>query len=458
MKKIVLTPNNTGYGNEYTDISTYSEKEFNETEERKVLNYKPDRSYFTLKSVKLSAYIERAITNIKGGDILTIEFDVMKIGESNSTINIKLLPIQSNGLVDGNKSIDNYTYPVDSNSYNHMKVSIPLNNDFGEYGCVLNIRNEQNNSILKIKDVSIVVKTNKTRVFNEKMIRIRNDVEFDNVLSLTSKINNIDYSACERARQNGNIYYDGAALNIHSQIEGYNGLTIPLPEADKSNPIIVTLTYKCTGNNFKLSILDNSETTTVYHLKESTNFQFKTVVLNPYISKRGKLKKMTLEIGNSTNSVGELLTIKEVMINLPFNDFINENNLNYLLDDCNQNNSLREYRPLFRGFLIKKVSNGFEFNPFYGKFNNKSILTVRGNLLIMEFKDRFFFENANKGLAFANVSGDSPLLDGKIIRCEPLKFNSTSCSFAFFTGDGVPISNLNSIPTNTHINVGLFNS
>jgi hypothetical protein len=134
----MITPLNCGFGTGLSTILRVQQSDYDADTIRSIYCKDIDSSWFKMKSLSGTAYLEPAFYGLKQGDIITVEFDALALSGTNVSVIVPLLKINSDYTT---TTISNNITSTLNSYYDHYKIPIALTTDFNTgIGALLNIR------------------------------------------------------------------------------------------------------------------------------------------------------------------------------------------------------------------------------------------------------------------------------------------------------------------------------
>lgn len=395
--KININPMNCSCSKTLTNIITFYESEYNSATDRKILIKEPLLSYFKLKNVTSSPYIEPYFPNIGKGDILEIKLSALSSSISNLAIHVGQL---KNNIYTVKTTRHNIN--VDNNGFIELNMTIPIEVSFDDEinGVFLNFRNETKNTELIIKDIEIKVLTSKELNFNYDYLYLNNKKDILQNIKNVACSDIYDFNKTRKLYEDGtiNISENGeidCSVSVSSSLK-----TIPFYVGNKNNSgaISVYCEYKCTSDDvFGLTPQFNGTGLwTATSLKSSSEWKKTMIYINPYTT--SNLDKLFIMLGIGGNTTTSFSVRNLIIGNL--NSDSNKNLLKY-----NSMNKILEEKScellLGKRFKIEKKNGTFEITEDWKK--DFATLSNTTTDLKVTFKD--VYTRGQYPLAFTQVVG-----------------------------------------------------
>lgn len=194
--KTTITPLNCAFDNGLNDILKMESTEYDTLSTRGIYCKSPDISWFKMKSVTATPFLEPVFYGIKKGDIIEVEFSALALKGSNVKINCDMLMVDSNYSASTVASIWTVADNIQT-YYKRYKFKYIVTSSYF-IGIIPNIKLMTNGSEVIIKDIEITLDTS--------------NPEFSIANNITAYRSQTDYLKCIDL-------YSGTNLN-----KGYNGL------------------------------------------------------------------------------------------------------------------------------------------------------------------------------------------------------------------------------------------
>jgi len=204
--KIEITPLNCAFSNGLNSIIKFEESEYLASTDRAVYCKDIDLSWFKMKSVTNTPYLEPVFYGLNEGDIITVEFDSLIISGLSSSIGVNFFKVNADYSTSGYSAPETVYNILPDGSiksfYKHFKISGFAEND--GIGTLLNIRPSNTNNEMIIKNIEVTIETS-NQLFSAT----------NNIVSFRTKT---DYMKCID-------FYSGTNLNpvYNSLLALYNG-------------------------------------------------------------------------------------------------------------------------------------------------------------------------------------------------------------------------------------------
>ena len=210
-----ITPMNCGYGTGLTSLMTFNESEYNDATARSIYCKDVDISWFKMKSVTATPYLEPVFYGLKKGDILTVEFEaVLLSGQSN--VNANLVRVDPDYKT---KDLGVKPIPDIEGYYKFFRMSQYI--DHEGIGTILNLRPSDFPSEMIIRNVVVEIETSNPKFsMHSNIVAYRNRTDFMKMID----------------------FYGGTNLN-----STYHGMLTLLKDGKASFPDGETLKYTNAG-------------------------------------------------------------------------------------------------------------------------------------------------------------------------------------------------------------------
>lgn len=190
-RSILITPLNCGYATGLNNILRMEPSEYAADSTRSIYCKSPDLSWFKMKSVSTTPYLEPAIYGIKPGDIVTVEYDaLLESGNADTSyINNSILSIKSSYTTSG-ISLNGLPNNSLTQHYKHFVIPFHIPYNFADIGIVANIRPLVTNNVVIIKNVEITISTS-NQSFNptDNIMEYRTKTDFLKCIDFLSGTN-----------------------------------------------------------------------------------------------------------------------------------------------------------------------------------------------------------------------------------------------------------------------------
>lgn len=418
MKKhsLIINPLNSGYGTGLNSMGTFVETEYeSEKTSRKVLFYEPLKSYFKLKSVGQTAYIEPVFCGLSKGDMIEVELQALAVGDTGETIlSIQVGDTASSG---GSAKMQRHSMTIKHSDFRKYSIKFPLETNIMDNpkAVFLNIRNNKNNSELIIKDVLVTIHTsNPNFVIEEDYIYLKEKKDFIKAIKNGSRIDNIDYSEMDKSLRKGvvEISEDGVLTCNPVRANGFRGVALRIGDRNVPEPIAVYFEYKSNNdNNLKVKAANKAGISLdEILLPASPTWKKRLLFIQTY--NNVPLKNIALEIGiGQTVPVAEY-SIRNVIIYNKITQTEAQNSLDKYID-FNHTTELAPTVPFIKKFLIKK--------------NNSLVGNCR-----FEFEEQWLKDVATLSIFETPVSGIKSL---RLTYKESYKYGTFPIAIAQVAGD-----------------------
>lgn len=245
--KISINPLNCGYGVGLNSFSTFNESEYNSTSTRAILYKNPLVSWFKMKSISSTSYIEPAIFGLDVSDKIKIEFEMCNLsGKGGATI--KIVGISSTGVT----SDLQFANTLDQTETYFKKYSIEFclgENARNNQGIIVNLRQKYNNNEMIVKNVSIEIF--KPSIDLREIVGIVNcKNRFEKIINKSDSSEVKDYSSLKTIDKT--IDTSGLVINTSDDTK-FKGLYYEVGNNKYRNPKSVYLKGNITSGNIKVT-------------------------------------------------------------------------------------------------------------------------------------------------------------------------------------------------------------
>ena len=245
--KISIIPLNCGYGVGLNSFSTFNESEYNSTSTRAILYKKPLVSWFKMKSITSTSYIEPAIFGLDVSDKIKVEFEMCNIkGKGGATI--KIVGVSESGVTTDLQSIN--TLDQTETYFKKYSIEFCLNeNAKNNQGIIVNLRQKYINNEMIVKNVSIEIF--KPSIDLREIVGIVNcKNRFEKIINKSDSSEVKDYSSLKTIDKT--IDTSGLVINTSDDTK-FKGLYYEVGNNKYRNPKSVYLKGNITSGNIKVT-------------------------------------------------------------------------------------------------------------------------------------------------------------------------------------------------------------
>lgn len=321
--RIEITPLNCAFGIGLNSIIKLEESEYLASKDPSTIYCKDiDLSWFKMKSVTHTPYLEPVFYGLNEGDIITVEFDALIISGS-SSINVNFLKVNA----DYSTSDTVYHRPPDGSVksfYKHFKISGFVEND--GIGTLLNIRPSSFNNEMIIKNIEVTIETsNQLFSLTDNIVSFRTKTDYMKCIDFYSGTNlNPVYNSLLTLYNKGKISFpdDNTLQFKDAGTSSFKGL-MSLFNGHKYRPIFAVYAEYSTPGDLTITSKDLKNDGTLIKggfgsFPTNTTLSKRLVYLNGEAS---SYRKTFLDIGMVSG--GANLTLKNVRLAMPqFDDTI----------------------------------------------------------------------------------------------------------------------------------------
>lgn len=245
-----ITPLNCNFDVGMNSFMKMELSEYTAATDRSIYCKDPDVSWFKMKAVTATPYIEPALFGLLAGDVITIEFDALVISGSINNFYASFRQITSAGGVGGVA----YTQELPNGSltshYKHFKIPFVVMPDIsGGDGILLNIRHNTLNSEMVIKNIEIEIDSaNLNFSLKHNVAEYKNKKDYLDCIKLIGGTDlNTAYNSLNTVYTNGQITFpDLYTMSVASSGSSglFKGLLGLLSASKYYQPQVVYLEYK----------------------------------------------------------------------------------------------------------------------------------------------------------------------------------------------------------------------
>jgi hypothetical protein len=339
--KVSITPLNCSYDIGIRSLMKFEISEHNAVTDRSIYCKNPDLSWFKMKSVTLSPYLEPAFFGLMAGDIITVEFDALLISGVVNDLGVSFRSLDSAGNAIGTTYAQRLPNDSLKSHFKHFKIPFIIMPDIsGGDGIILNIRPEfSTNSEIIIKNIEIEIETaNNNFAIKDNVVSYKYQKDFLDCIKLYSGTDlNTAYNGLKTVHDLGKITFpdiNTMAISASDDVTNFKGLMAVLPASKYYQPQVVYLEYKNNdANNLIASAMDYDNKGTTINSESSLTIPASTGAWRKAIfyfkGRAGDKRNIILNFGRT--GIGVNAEIRNVRFSVPrFDDAISKREPNKL--------------------------------------------------------------------------------------------------------------------------------